>query len=335
MVTKKPKGLGMGLEALLGPKVKDTPQPADGAMVNTGLPSTLLLQDLVPGVYQPRTHMDEGALYELAESIKAQGIMQPILVRQLDEEQARLHRNKEPQGSAKAKALPAGEMVRPVFEIIAGERRFRAAKLAGLESVPVLVRDVPNEAAAAMALIENIQREDLNPLEEAQGLQRLIKEFGLTHEQAAQAVGRPRSAASNLLRLLNLAEPVQTMLMAGDIDMGHARALLALERVTQITAANQISAKKLSVRETENLVKKLGAEFALTSPKPKKDKSRDLRRVEEELSDLLAAEVEVRIKKRVKRAGRIEEMGELGIQFGSIEELNGLIDKLRATAAGS
>lgn len=335
MVTKKPKGLGMGLEALLGPKVKDSPQPADGALANTGLPSTLLLQDLVPGVYQPRTHMDEGALYELAESIKAQGIMQPILVRQLDDEQARLHRNKASQGASPAKALSPGGPVRPVFEIIAGERRFRAAKLAGLESVPVLVRDVPNEAAAAMALIENIQREDLNPLEEAQGLQRLIKEFGLTHEQAAQAVGRSRSAASNLLRLLNLAEPVQTMLMAGDIDMGHARALLGLERASQITAANQIGAKKLSVREAESLVKKLGAEFALTSPKPKKDKSRDLRRVEEELSDLLTAEVEVRIKKRVKRAGRVEEMGELSIQFGSIEELNGLIDKLRATAAGS
>jgi ParB family transcriptional regulator, chromosome partitioning protein len=193
----------------------------------------------------------------------------------------------------------------------------------------VLVRDVPDEAAAAMALIENIQREDLNPLEEAQGLQRLIREFGLTHELAAQAVGRSRSAASNLLRLLNLTEPVQTMLMAGDIDMGHARALLALDKAAQITAANQVAARKLSVRETERLVKKLGAEFALTPLKPKKDKSRDIRRVEEELSDLLAAEVEVRVKKRVKRHGRAEEMGELAIQFGSLDELNGLIDRLR------
>src|SRR5687767_6459279 len=150
------------------------------------------------------------------------------------------------------------------FEIIAGERRFRAARLAGLDSVPVLVRDVPNEAAAAMSLIENIQREDLNPLEEAQGLQRLVAEFGLTHESAAQAVGRSRSAASNLLRLLNLAEPAQAMLMAGDIDMGHARALLSLDKGTQITAANQIAAKKLSVREAEALVKKLAAEFSLT-----------------------------------------------------------------------
>jgi ParB family transcriptional regulator, chromosome partitioning protein len=309
MVTKKPKGLGRGLEALLGPKVDETvhENPAAG-QTTSGLPSTLHLGDMVPGVYQPRTRMDEGALYELAESIKAQGIMQPILVRRL--------KSGDNQGK---------------FEIIAGERRFRAARLAGLDEVPVLVRDVPDEAAAAMALIENIQREDLNPLEEAQGLQRLIKEFGLTHEQAAQAVGRSRSAASNLLRLLNLAEPVQTMLMAGDLDMGHARALLALDRATQITAANQISAKKMSVREAENLVKKLGAEFALTSPKPKTEKSRDIKRVEEELSDLLMAQVEVRVKKRVKRNGHIEEMGELGIQFGSLDELNGLIDKLRRT----
>jgi hypothetical protein len=189
--------------------------------------------------------------------------------------------------------------------------------------------DVAAEAAAAMALIENIQREDLNPLEEAQGLQRLIKEFGLTHETAAQAVGRSRSAASNLLRLLNLADPVQSMLMAGDLDMGHARALLSLDKAAQITAANQIAAKKLSVREAESLAKKLGAEFNLVHQKPKKEKSRDIRRVEEELSDLLMAEVEVRVKKRVKRLGKIEEMGELSIQFGSLDELNGLIDKLR------
>jgi ParB family chromosome partitioning protein len=215
------------------------------------------------------------------------------------------------------------------YEIIAGERRFRAASLAGLTEVPVLVRDVPNEAAAAMALIENIQREDLNPLEEAQGLQRLIKEFGLTHEQAAQAVGRSRSAASNLLRLLQLAEPVQTMLMAGDLDMGHARALLALDKASQITAGHQIAAKKLSVREAESLVKKIGAEFNLVPQKPTKEKSRDIRRVEEELADLLTAEVEVRVKKRVKRHGRVEEMGELAIQFGSLDELNGLIEKLR------
>jgi ParB family chromosome partitioning protein len=304
MVTKKPKGLGRGLEALLGPKVDDSIAAQNAAA--EGLPSTLPLSQMVAGMYQPRTRMDEGALYELAESIKAQGIMQPILVRQLND------------------GPNAGK-----YEIIAGERRSRAAKLAGLDTVPVLVRNVPNEAAAAMALIENIQREDLNPLEEAQGLQRLIKEFGLTHELAAQAVGRSRSAASNLLRLLNLAEPVQSMLMAGDIDMGHARALLALDRATQITAANQISAKKMSVREAESLVKKLGAEFNLVPQKPKSEKSRDIKRIEEELSDLLTAQVEVRVKKRVKRHGRVEEMGELSIQFGSIDELNGLIDKLR------
>jgi ParB family chromosome partitioning protein len=307
MVTKKPKGLGRGLEALLGPKVNETPafDASNGNAASPGLPASLLLSDLLPGMYQPRTRMDEGALYELAESIKAQGILQPILVRRLND------------GENEGK-----------YEIIAGERRFRAAKLAGLDSVPVLVRDVSNEAAAAMALIENIQREDLNPLEEAQGLQRLIKEFGLTHEQAAQAVGRSRSAASNLLRLLNLADPVQTMLMAGDLDMGHARALLVLDRATQITAASQISARKMSVREAESLAKKLSAEFNLTSVKPKKEKSRDIKRVEEELSDLLTAEVEVRVKKRVKRAGRFEEMGELAIHFGSIDELNGLIEKL-------
>ncbi len=316
MVTKKPKGLGRGLEALLGPKVAEN---AVDTPPNPGLPASLLLADMVPGQYQPRTRMDEGALYELAESIKAQGIMQPILVRRLSEAQAQTHRDPQAHGAADA---------RPVYEIIAGERRFRAARLAGLDSVPVLVRDVPDEAAAAMALIENIQREDLNPLEEAHGLQRLIKEFGLTHELAAQAVGRSRSAASNLLRLLNLAEPVQTMLMAGDLDMGHARALLALERAAQITAANQIAARKLSVREAESLVKKLSAEFNLVSAKPKKEKSRDLKRVDEELSDLLTADVEVRVKKRVKRAGRVEEMGELAIQFGSLEELNGLIDRL-------
>ena len=308
MVTKKPKGLGRGLEALLGPKVDDA--AAAAANKKQGEPNTLLLTELVPGMYQPRTRMDEGALYELAESIKAQGIMQPILVRKLES------------------GKNAGK-----YEIIAGERRSRAAKLAGLDEVPVLVRNVPNEAAAAMALIENIQREDLNPLEEAQGLNRLIKEFGLTHELAAQAVGRSRSAASNLLRLLNLADPVQTMLMAGDIDMGHARALLALDRATQITAANQINAKKLSVREAESLVKKLSAEFNLVPQKPKKEKTRDLKRVEEELSDLLTAQVEVRVKKRVKRNGKLEDMGEVAIQFGSLDALNGLIDKLRGHTA--
>ena len=337
MVTKRPKGLGRGLEALLGPTFDENAAANSAAkaagLPNSGTPSTLMLTDMVAGQYQPRTRMDEGALYELAESIKAQGIMQPILVRRLSDEQARLHRNKEQQSDRFAEGSSTTEAVRAVYEIIAGERRFRAAKLAGLDSVPVLVRDVPDEAAAAMSLIENIQREDLNPLEEAQGLQRLVREFALTHEQAAQAVGRSRAAASNLMRLLNLADPVQTMLMAGDLDMGHARALLALDRATQITAANQISAKKMSVREAESLVKKLSAEFNLVATKPKKEKSRDLKRVEEELSDLLTAQVEIRVKKRVKRHGKFEEMGELAIQFGSMEELNGLIDRLRRDAA--
>jgi ParB family chromosome partitioning protein len=314
MVTKKPKGLGRGLEALLGPKVNESDGPdtisSSGApsssLSSPGQSASLRLVDMVAGQYQPRTRMDEGALYELAESIKVQGIMQPILVRRL------------------ASGPNDGK-----YEIIAGERRFRAAKLAGLDSVPVLVRDVPDEAAAAMSLIENIQREDLNPLEEAHGLQRLVKEFGLTHELAAQAVGRSRSAASNLLRLLNLADPVQTMLMAGDLDMGHARALLGLDRATQITAGNQISAKKMSVREAESLVKKLSAEFSLKPHKEAKEKSRDTRRVEEELADLLMAEVDVRIKKQVKRNGRREDTGEVAIQFSSMDELNGLIERLR------
>jgi len=312
MATKKPKGLGRGLEALLGPKVSENNDGAgsNGASLN---PTVLRLDQMVAGVYQPRTRMDEGALYELAESIKVQGIMQPILVRRLDADQA--------------------EAKNAEFEIIAGERRFRAAHLAGLDSVPVLVRDVPNEAAAAMSLIENIQREDLNPLEEAQGLQRLVAEFGLTHESAAQAVGRSRSAASNLLRLLNLAEPVQGMLMAGDIDMGHARALLALDKAIQIMAASQIAARKMSVREAEALVKKLSTDFKLVTAREPRNlgKTRDLVRVEEELADLLTSEVEVRLKKRLKRNGKMEQSGELVIHFGSIEALNGVIDRIRQT----
>ncbi len=296
MVTKKPKGLGLGLEALLGPKVKDVDV---SAQADTGRsPSTLKLNQLRPGKYQPRTRMDEGSLYELAESIKAQGIMQPILVR----------------------PLSGG-----FYEIIAGERRSRAAKLAGLDEVPVLVKDVPDEAAAAMALIENIQREDLNPLEEAQGLKRLTDEFGLTHEQAAQAVGRSRSAASNLLRLLQLAEPVQGMLMAGDLDMGHARALLPLDGAQQILSATEIVAKKLSVREAEKLVaKQAPAARQKTLLRSPASKSRDLQRIEATLSDALTAAVEIRVKKRTKRG----EQGEVAIAFGSLDELNGLLEKL-------
>jgi ParB family transcriptional regulator, chromosome partitioning protein len=296
MVTKKPKGLGLGLEALLGPKVVETP-----AAVDDGLPHTLKLSQLQAGKYQPRTRMDEGSLYELAESIKAQGVMQPVLVR------------------------PVGVVGSGRYEIIAGERRVRASKLAGLTEVPVLVRAVADEAAAAMALIENIQREDLNPLEEAQGLKRLTDEFGLTHEQAAQAVGRSRSAASNLLRLLNLTDAVQQMLMAGDIDMGHARALLPLEGAEQILNATEIVAKKLSVRDAEKLVARAGSS-ARQKPllREAQQKSRDITRIEQELSDVLTAAVEVRVKKRTKRG----EQGEVAIAFGSLEELNGLLEKL-------
>ena len=291
-IIKKPKGLGMGLEALLGPKAPDS-TPDDQ------LPSSLPLNQLHAGKYQPRTRMDEGSLYELAESIKSQGVMQPILVR----------------------PLAVGG-----YEIIAGERRFRAAKLAGLNEVPVLVRAVPDEAAAVMALIENIQREDLNPLEEAQGLQRLVTEFALTHEQAAQAVGRSRSAASNLLRLLQLSEPVQQMLLAGDLDMGHARALLPLAGAQQVTSAQEIALKKLSVRDAERLVARLNGEAGRT-PVPKagaKGKPSDILRLESELSDRLTASVEIRVQRRTARG----EQGEIAIRFSTLEELNGVLERL-------
>ncbi len=292
MVTKKPKGLGLGLEALLGPKVSDS------ATADPARPSVLKLSQLRPGKYQPRTRMDEGSLYELAESIKSQGVMQPILVR------------------------PVGASG---YEVIAGERRMRAAVLAGLDEVPVLVKDVADEAAAVMALIENIQREDLNPLEEAQGLQRLVSEFKLTHDQAAKAVGRSRPAASNLLRLLNLTAPVQQMLMAGDLDMGHARALLGLEAAQQILCATEITSKKLSVREAERLViKAQGGGRQATLLRVSKDKPRDIVRLEEQLADVLTAQVEIRVHRKTKRG----EQGEVAISFGSLDELNGLLDKL-------
>ena len=317
MATKKTKGLGRGLDALLIPE----PAAADPA----GVPMLLPLEEISPGQYQPRTRMDEGALYELAESIRAQGIMQPILVRQL--------------AQPRAVTLPAAdgageETATAHYEIIAGERRYRAARLAGLTQVPVLVREVVDEAAAAMALIENIQRENLNPLEEAQGIKRLVNEFGLTHEQAAQAVGKSRSAASNLLRLLNLAEPVQTMLMAGDIDMGHARALLALSGAAQITAANQVVARKMNVREAERLVRQLSqpqpASAAQEAAQAAPEKSGNVRRVEEELSDLLLAQVQVRVKKSRRQGAPIS--GKLAVQFASLNELNSLIERLRQSA---
>ncbi len=300
-IKNRPKGLGMGLDALLGPRVSDAPPAAPR---DDGEPSVLKLSALQPSRYQPRTRMDEGSLYELAESIKSQGVMQPVLVR--------------PLGSGR-------------YEIIAGERRFRAARLAGLDEVPVLVKAVADEAAAVMALIENIQREDLNPLEEAQGLKRLVDEFHLTHEQAAQAVGRSRSAASNLLRLLNLTAPVQQMLMAGDIEMGHARALLALDAAQQILSANEVAARKLSVRDTEKLVARtLGATSGGNStpaPRARPEKSRDITRLEEALADKLTAQVDIRVQRKTKWG----EQGEIAIAFGSLDELNGLLDKLGIT----
>jgi ParB family chromosome partitioning protein len=292
MATKKLKGLGRGLDALLGGDMDDAPAPA-------GAPSALPIAQLQAGKYQPRTRMDEGALNDLAASIKTQGIMQPVLVRPLS-------------------GNPGGR-----YEIIAGERRFRAAQLAGLEEIPVLVRDVDDQAAAAMALIENIQREDLNPLEEAQGIARLISDFDFTHEQAAHAVGRSRSAVSNLLRLVNLAQPVQTMLMAGDIDMGHARALLSVDNASQIALASHVVAKRLSVRDTEKLVARALEEQASSATQPRlKDKSGDIVRLEEELSDKLATPVVFKMGPK----GR----GQMIIDFADLDILEGVLARLRA-----
>ncbi|AEA58786.1 ParB/RepB/Spo0J family partition protein [Burkholderia gladioli] len=289
----KKKGLGRGLEALLGGSADITESvKIEGAL------NTLSLDKLQAGKYQPRTRMDEGALQELAASIRAQGVMQPILVRPIGAER---------------------------FEIIAGERRFRAARLAGLAEVPVLIKEVTDQAAAAMALIENIQREDLNPLEEAHGIQRLLDEFSFTHEQAAEAVGRSRSAVSNLLRLLNLAAPVQTMLLAGDLDMGHARALLAVDAATQITLAHQVVNRRLSVRETEKLVAQTTKEAPALKAKAKDDGGRDTRRLEEELSDMLASNVKIKLGRR----GR----GQLTIDFGDLDALEGILLRLRGNIA--
>jgi ParB family chromosome partitioning protein len=294
MATKKLKGLGRGLEALLGGDGDFTQAPSD-----PGQPSSLPVSQLQTGKYQPRTRMDEGALNELAASIKSQGVMQPVLVRPI-----------------------SGQGSETQYEIIAGERRFRAAQIAGLDTIPVLVRDVDDQAAAAMALIENIQREDLNPLEEAQGIARLIADFAFTHEQAAQAVGRSRSAVSNLLRLINLAQPVQTMLMAGDIDMGHARALLAVDAATQITLASQVVARRLSVRETEKLVTRSMEQAAEPAGKAVKEKSGDIQRLEEELSDKLATPVLFKMGTK----GR----GQMIIDFADLDILDGVLARLRA-----
>ena len=276
----KPKGLGRGLDALLG----GDDAPRDALL-------TLPVARIRPGRYQPRTKMDQQALAELAASIRSQGLMQPVLVRPVDRDQ---------------------------YELIAGERRWRAAQMAGLVEVPALVREVPDEAALAMSLIENIQRENLNPLEEAAGLQRLVDEFRMTHEQAADSVGRSRSATTNLLRLLKLARPVQDLVMEGALEMGHARALIALEAARQIEAARRVAAKGLSVRETEALVQKLlrGA----TGPRRKKS-DRDLARLEEELAERLGTTVEI----KASRKGR----GKLIVHYASLDHLEQLLKKLR------
>ena len=276
----KMKGLGRGLDALLA---------GDSEEDNKDRLQNLQLDQLQPGKYQPRTHMDQESLAELAESIKSQGIMQPIL----------------------ARALIAGN-----YEIIAGERRWRAARLAGLTEVPVLVRVVADEAALAMSLIENIQRENLNPLEEATGIQRLINEFDMTHQLAAEAVGRSRSAVSNLLRLLNLASPVQELLMHNQLDMGHARALLSLPNVGQITVANEIVGKGLSVREAEKLVQRQQRPDVKLKAKP----DRDILRLQEEIAEKLGAIVTL----KTQNKGR----GKLIINYDSLEQLDDIIGRL-------
>lgn len=280
-MAKPNKGLGRGLEALLS----GSKEQGEDAL------RELKVDQLKPGKYQPRSRMDEESLKELAASIKAQGIMQPILAR---------------------------ELVNGGYEIIAGERRWRAAQLAGLTQVPVLVRKVPDNAALAMALIENIQREDLNPLEEAVGIQRLIDEFQMTHQTAADAVGRSRSAASNLLRLLNLPEVVQGMLMDGKMDMGHARALLSLDAAQQVITANKVIADKLSVRETEKLVQ------AIQTPHSKAEKpapNRDLLILQEELAQRIGTAVQIKTGK--KGAGK------LVIEYTNNDHLDELIARLK------
>jgi ParB family chromosome partitioning protein len=279
----KPKGLGRGLDALLDVESEVRPREAM---------ATVDIDRIQPGRYQPRTKMDTESLNELAASIKAQGLMQPVLVR------------------------PAGA---DRYELIAGERRWRAARIAGLSEVPVVVRDVPDQAALAMSLIENIQREDLNPLEEAQGVQRLVSEFKLTHQEAADAIGRSRAATTNLLRLLNLPQSVQQLVFDGQLDMGHARALLALEGELQVATASKVAAKGLSVRETEQLVNELLHPKA-RMPRPKARSSRDIQRLEEEVSENLGTTVEIKSGK--KGSGR------LVVHYMSHEHLDDLLAKL-------
>ena len=280
----KLKGLGRGLDALLsGDKERADDRP----------PTELAVGLLKPGRFQPRTRMDPQSIAELADSIKAQGLIQPILVRPIENGK---------------------------YEIIAGERRWRAAQLAGLTQIPVVIRAVPDKSALAMALIENIQREDLNPLEEATGIQRLVDEFDMTHDAAAQAVGRSRSAVTNLLRLLNLSKAVQDLLMQGKIEMGHARALLAVSGSRQADLAHQIISRNLSVREAEQLVGQVDVTSRKTSRKQHR-KDRDLQALEEELSEILGTAVTV----KTIRGGR----GKLTIHYASLDQLDNVLQKLR------
>ena len=295
MATKnKPRGLGRGLDALLAGNAESDRAAAGDSL--TSLPVT----QLQAGKYQPRTRMDPASLNELAESIKAQGIIQPILVRKLS-------------GSAGADR----------YEILAGERRFRAAQIAGLAEVPVVLRDVPDESALAIALIENIQREDLNAIEEAQGIKRLVDEFGMTHEKAAQAVGRSRSAATNLLRLLQLPKPVQDMLHAGELDMGHARALLPLDAAKQLQAAREIKDKALSVRAAEALAHDLLSGKSVASKSNSKapaKNSKDTQRLEEELSERLGTTVAIVPAKKG---------GKLVIAYANFDHLDDLLKRIK------
>ena len=281
----RPKGLGRGLDALLAGN--DAPQASEELR-------SLPIESVQPGAYQPRTRMDEAALEDLAASIREHGVMQPILVRPL-----------------------AGAR----FEIVAGERRWRAAKRAGLTVVPALVKAVPDQAALALALIENIQREDLNALEQANGLHRLIAEFGMTHDAAAKAVGRSRSAVTNLLRLRELAKPVQAYLMSGQLDMGHARALLALAAGQQTAAAARVVAQGLSVRETERLVHQLAHPGRKSAKRGARAFDPDLARLQEELAEMLGAKVT--IEPKATGAGR------LVITYSSLDQLDGILAKLR------
>ena len=290
MATKR-RGLGKGLDALLsgaGTSIEEVTGTPDSSKLKE-LPVDLLQ----PGKYQPRVDMHADTLEDLADSIKAQGVVQPIVVRPVD----------------------AGR-----YEIIAGERRWRAAQLAGLHDIPAVVRDVPDAAAIAMALIENIQRENLNPLEEANALQRLIDEFEMTHQQASEAVGRSRTGVTNLLRLLELEEPVKVLVERGQLEMGHARALLGLTGSEQIDSANRVFVKGLSVRDTERLVKRVRSKTNKPKGEPKQLDA-DVRRFQDELTEKLGAKVTIQHAKSGK--------GKLTIQYNSLDELDGILNHIK------